>query len=385
MKYFGLIWRNAWRKKIRTSLTILSVFVAFLLFALLSAVGYAFGGGANFADAERLIVINKITLINPLPIAYQNRIAAVPGVRSVTHNTWFGGYYQDERNQFAQFPVDPDEYLSVYSELVLPDEQFEAWRKNRTGAIVGQALADQYGWQVGDRIPIQATIWTKADGGRTWEFDIEGIFTSQTAAAGATAFMLFQYDYFDEARAFGNGTIGWYVLRVEPDSDPVQIADAIDQQFANSANETETSTEEAFAASFAKQYGDIGLIVRLILGAVFFTLLLVAGNTMSQSVRERISELAVLKTLGFTDVSVLVTVLAEAMLILAIGAVLGLGLGWLAVEGLNAQYGTQVPLYLTPMAFVTAFVIMVVAGILSGIMPALQAMRLTITDALARG
>ena len=385
MKYFGLIWRNAWRKKIRTSLTILSVFVAFLLFALLSAVGYAFGGGANFADAERLIVINKITLINPLPIAYQNRIAAVPGVRSVTHNTWFGGYYQDERNQFAQFPVDPDEYLSVYSELVLPDEQFEAWRKNRTGAIVGQALADQYGWEVGDRIPIQATIWTKADGGRTWEFDIEGIFTSETAAAGATAFMLFQYDYFDEARAFGNGTIGWYVLRVEPDSDPVQIADAIDQQFANSANETETSTEEAFAASFAKQYGDIGLIVRLILGAVFFTLLLVAGNTMSQSVRERISELAVLKTLGFTDVSVLVTVLAEAMLILAIGAILGLGLGWLAVEGLNAQYGTQVPLYLPPMAFVTAFAIMVVAGILSGIMPAFQAMRLTITDALARG
>ena len=385
MKYFGLIWRNAWRKKIRTSLTILSVFVAFLLFTLLSAVGYAFGAGANFADAERLIVINKITLINPLPIAYQNRIAAIPGVRSVTHNTWFGGYYQDERNQFAQFPVDPDEYLSVYSELVLPDEQFEAWRKNRTGAIVGQALADQYGWQVGDRIPIQATIWTKADGGRTWEFDIEGIFSSETAGAGATAFMLFQYDYFDEARAFGKGTIGWYVLRVEPEADPVQIADTIDQQFANSASETETSTEEAFAASFAKQYGDIGLIVRLILGAVFFTLLLVAGNTMSQSVRERISELAVLKTLGFTDLSVLITVLAEAMLILAIGAILGLGLGWLAVEGLNAQYGTQVPLYLTPMAFVTAFVIMVAAGILSGIMPALQAMRLTITDALARG
>lgn len=385
MKYFGLVWRSMWRKKIRTTLTILSVFVAFLLFSVLSAVGYAFGGGANFADAERLIVIHKITLINPLPVAYENRIAAIPGVKAVTHSTWFGGYYQDTRNQFAQFPVDPVAYFAVYPELNLPDDQFEAWRKNRTGAVVGAALAEDYGWEVGDRIPVQATIWTKQDGGRTWEFDIEGILSSDNAGDGTETQMLFQYDYFDEARAFGQGTVGWYVLRVDEDADPIQVAKAIDLEFQNSANETETSTEEAFAASFAKQYGDIGLIVRLVLGAVFFTLLLVAGNTMSQAVRERIPELAVLKTLGFTDKTILGVVLAESMLIIAVGALLGLGIGWLAVQGLSAQFGTTLPIYLTPAALLAGVALMIIAGVVAGIMPAFKAMRLTITDALARG
>lgn len=385
MKFLGLVWRNAWRKKIRTTLTILSVFVAFLLFAILSAVGYAFGAGANFADAERLIVINRITLINPLPIAYERRIAAVPGVRSVTHSTWFGGYYQDQRNQFAQFPVDPAAYFAVYPELQVPREQFEAWRRNRTGAVVGAALAEEYGWEVGDRIPIQATIWTKSDGGRTWEFDIEGILSSDVAGDGTESLFLFQYDYFDEARAFGEGTVGWYVLRIDEAADPVRVANAIDEEFLNSSNETETSTEEAFAASFAKQYGDIGLIVRLILGAVFFTLLLVAGNTMSQSVRERIPELAVLKTLGFTDQTILVTVLAESILIFTIGAVLGLAAGWISIQGLAAEFGTQLPIYLSGAALLIGLGLMVAAGFVAGIMPALKAMRLTITEALARG
>ena len=219
MKYFGLVWKSAWRKKIRTSLTILSVLVAFLLFALLSAIGYAFKGGEDVADAERLIVIDKISLINPLPMAYKNRIAATDGVAGVAHASWFGGYYQDPRNQFGQFPVEPREYFALYPEFVMPEEQLEAFARNRTGAVVGQELAEQYGWEVGDRIPLQATIWTKADGGRTWEFDIEGIF-STTDPRGATPFMLFQYDYFEEARAFGKGTVGWYILRVSPGAKP---------------------------------------------------------------------------------------------------------------------------------------------------------------------
>ena len=384
MKYFGLIWKNVWRKKIRTSLTMLSVLVAFLLFALLSAIGYAFKSGEDVADAERLVIIDKVSLINPLPMAYKNRIAATEGVHSVTHASWFGGYYQDPRNQFAQFPTDPYEYFSMYPELEMPEEQLENWAKNRQGAVLGRELAEQFGIKVGDRIPIQATIWTKADGGRTWEFDIEGIFETNDPR-GSTAFFLFQYDYFEEARAFGKGTVGWYILRVTPDADPVQVANAIDLQFANSANETETSTEAAFAQSFAKQFGNIALIVTMILGAVFFTLLLVSGNTMSQSVRERISELAVLKTLGFTDRAVLGIVLAEAVLIMLMGGLLGLGIGWLLVQGAAQQLGAFLPgIFLSGEAILTAVGIMIGAGIVAGIFPALKAMRLSIIDALAR-
>ena len=384
MKYFGFIWRNVWRKKIRTSLTMLSVFVAFLLFALLSAIGYAFKSGEDAADAERLIVIDKITLINPLPFAYKNRIAATEGVHSVTHASWFGGYYQDPRSQFPQFPTEPYEYFAMYPELKIPEEQLDAWARNRQGAIIGRELAEQYSLKVGDRIPIQATIWTKADGGRTWEFDIEGIFETEDPR-GSTAYLLFQYDYFEEARAFGKGTVGWYILRVKPGADPVQVANAIDLQFANSPNETETSTEAAFAQSFAKQFGNIAMIVTLILGAVFFTLLLVSGNTMSQSVRERISELAVLKTLGFSDRSVLGIVLAESIVIMLIGGLLGLGVGWMLVQAAAKAMGTFLPgMFLSPTATITAIAIMIGAGIAAGIFPAVKAMRLSIIDALGR-
>jgi putative ABC transport system permease protein len=385
MKYFGLIWRNAWRKKIRTSLTILSVLVAFLLFALLSAIAYAFRSGEDVAAAERLIVINRISLINPLPISYQNRIASTPGVEAVTHASWFGGYYQDPRNQFAQFPTVARDYFAMYPEFDIPEEQLEAFARNRTGAVVGHELATQFGWKIGDRIPIQATIWTKADGGRTWEFDLEGIFRNEDPR-GSTAFMLFNYDYFEEARAFGKGTVGWYILRVAQGANPVEVSNAIDEQFANSANETDTSTEAAFAASFAKQFGNIALIVTMILGAVFFTLLLVSGNTMSQSVRERISELAVLKTLGFSDRSVLGIVLSESILIMFIGGALGLGIGWLLVQGMAQQMGAFLPgIYLSPQSMLLALSIMLGAGVLAGVFPALKAMRLSIVDALARG
>lgn len=384
MKYIGLVWRSVWRKKIRTSLTILSVLVAFLLFALLSAIAYAFRAGADVAAADRLVVIDKISLINPLPVSYQNRIAATEGVAAVTNVSWFGGYYQEPRNQFPQFPTEPYAYFAMYPELEIPPEQLEAFAKNRTGAVIGQEIAEQYDIEVGDRIPLISTIWPNAEGGQNWEFDIEGIFRS-TDSRGSSAYMLMQYDYFDETRQFGKGTVGWYTIRVEPDADPVEIANTIDTQFANSPSETETSTEAAFAQSFAKQFGNIQLIVTLILGAVFFTLLLVAGNTMSQSVRERISELAVMKTLGFSDTSVLGVVLAESILIMLIGGLIGLGIGWVLVQGAAQQMGAMLPgIYLAPQALLVGLAVMLGAGILAGIFPALKAMRLSIIDALAR-
>ena len=256
--------------------------------------------------------------------------------------------------------------------------------RNRTGAVVGQELATRFDWEVGDRIPIQATIWSRTDGERTWEFDLEGIFSTDDPR-GSTAIMLFHYDFLEEARAFAKGTVGWYILRVESGADPVQVAKSVDLLFANSPAETKTSTEAAFAQSFTKQFGNIALIVMLILGAVFFTLLLVSGNTMSQSVRERINELAVLKTLGFGDRTVLGIVLSESIVIMLIGGLLGLGLGWILVQGIAKQMAAFLPgIFLSPGVILGAIGLMIGAGVLAGIFPAVKAMRLTIIDALAR-
>ncbi len=384
MKDAYLVLKNLTRKPLRLSLTVFATFIAFMIFGTLTSFQKAFDAGIDLAADDRLIVLNKINFTQVLPIAYVNRVRAVEDVLAVVHLNWFGGYYQDPRNQFPQFPIDPLTYLDMYPEFTMPEDQIEAFSRNRTGAMVGQDLATTYGWKVGDRIPIQATIWTKADGGRTWEFELEGIFSSDDPRS-STAVLLFQYDYFEEARAFGKGTVGWYVLRVENGADPIQVANAIDLQFANSPNETKTSTEAAFAQSFVKQYGNIALIVTLILGAVFFTLLLVSGNTMSQSVRERISELAVLKTLGFTDRTVLGIVLSESILIMLLGGLLGLGLGWLIVKGIAQQMGSFLPgIFLSPGAIAIGIGLMIGAGILAGIFPALKAMRLSIIDALAR-
>jgi putative ABC transport system permease protein len=382
VRYAYLVWKNLWRRKTRTILTLLSVLVAFVLFGLLSALQYAFSLGADVANADRLVTIHRVSLIQPLPISYWQRIRATPGVADVTHANWFGGYYQERRNQAPQFPVDAESYLRIYPELRLPQEQREAWLANRTGAIVGRSLAEQFGWKVGDRIPIQATIWTQKGGGRVWEFDIDGIFDVD-AERGGDAYLLFHYDYFNEARAFGEDQVGWFVLRVAEEADATAVAAAIDQQFANSPAETKTSTERAFAESFARQFGDIGLIVSGVLGAVFFTILLVAGNTMAHAVRERIPELAVLKTLGFTDGSVFALVLAESISIVLIGGVLGMALAWVAVGGLAQAVSAYLPgLFIPGEALGRALLYIVLVGLVAGLFPALQARRLTIIEAL---
>ena len=383
MKYFYLVWKSLWRKKISTTLTILSVFVAFLLFGLLSALNQVFSGVTDVANAQRLVTLDKISIINSLPAAYLNRIQAVDGVAQATHASWFGGYYQDPRNQFAQFPVDPEVYLSIYPELTIPDAQREEWVRTRDSVIVGRGLAERFGWSIGDRIPIYSSIWTNKNGGQVWDFSIAGIYDNADPR-GDTSAMLMHYDYFEEGRAFGQGSMGWFIISIEPSANAAVVADAVDTQFANSPNQTRTSTEAAFAQSFFDQYGNIALIITLILTAVFFTILLVAGNTMAQSVRERISELAVLKTLGFQDRSVLFIVLAESTVVMALGGLLGLGL---AVILVNVALAGNVPLpgmYIDAQAISTGVFYILIAGLLAGIFPAVRAMRLTIVDALSR-
>lgn len=383
MKFFPLIWSNLKRKKLRTLLTVLSILVAFLLYGYLAAIQEALNAGVSVAGADRLVVRHRVSIIQLLPISYMDRIARIPGVSLVSHNTWFGGIYQDPMNFFAQIPVEPDDFMSIYPEFVISEEAKKRWQETRTGAIVGIATAKKFGIQVGDRVPIQATIWPKEGGGRTWEFDIVGIYEGSKKGTDNTQ-LFFRYDYFDEARAFGKGLVGWYVVRVSDPDQATQVAKQIDEEFANSPAETKAETEGAFIQAFAKQVGDIGAIMTFILTAVFFTILLVAGNTIAQSVRERTEELGVLKAMGFTDGQVLGLVLSESCCIAMLGGLGGLGLASLIISA-GDPTGGALPIFFFPTSKIVLGVVLVMAlGLLSGVFPAVQATRLRIAEALRR-
>jgi putative ABC transport system permease protein len=384
MKFFPLLWRNLLRRKTRTFFTILSVVVAFCLFGLLAAVRLAYTYGVDVTGDDRMIVSHKVSLIMPLPESYQARIEAIPGVTRVAHGTWFGGIYQDPKNFFSQMAVEPETFLAVYDDYLLPEEQKEAWLADRTGAVVGRKTAEVYGWSIGDRIPIQGTIWRKKDGGNNWEFTIRGVYVGAEKGVDETNF-LFQYDYLDEARSMGEGIVGWYWLRIDDADRAAEIARTIDATFANSRFETKTMPEKAFIQSFAKQVGDIAAILRAVLAAVFFTLILVTGNTMAQAVRERTAEWAVLKAVGFTDGAVLRLVLSESLLLVTVGGFVGLGLGWLLVGSIEESLAAWLAVFYIPgrdILLGVAFIVLL--GLACGFLPALQARRLSISDALRR-
>lgn len=384
MYYLQFLLSNLGRKKARTILTLLSIIVAFLLFGLLRSLASAFEMGADIVGEDRLVTINKVTLIQPLPYSYMGKVKSVEGVELVTMANWFGGYYQDPKNQFGQFPVDAESYFDIYQDLVsLPKEQMEAWKKNRIGVVIGKALVDKFKWKIGDRVPLVG-MFPQKNGSTMWEFVIEGVYDTKAKGADTSA-MLMHYDYFDEARQFGQGTLGWLIVKVKDPKQSAQVASAIDALFANSPAETKTSSEKDFAKSFAKQFGDIGLITTLILGAVFFTMLLVAGNTMAQSFRERIPELAILKTLGFSDVAVMLLVLVEAVAISLIGGLIGLYLAKFLILGAAESMAATLPgLHMSSMVMLVGFGLMIVFGVLTGIIPALQGLRLNIVTALRR-
>lgn len=383
MKYLPLVWSNLKRKKVRTLFTLLSILVAFLLFGYLAAIRMAFSMGVDVTGADRLLVVHKVSIIQTLPISYSDRIAAIEGVEAVSHANWFGGIYQDPKNFFGQMAVDPQTYLDLYPELVMPEEQKKAWLADRTGAIVGKVTADRFGWKVGDKIPIMATIYRRKDGSRNWEFNLSGIYTGKEKGTDTSNFF-FRYDYLKEAAQADIGFVGWYIIRIADPAKAQEIADKIDALFANSPAETKTQTEKAFAQSFANQVGDIGQIITFVLSAVFLTILLVAGNTMAQSVRERTSELAVLKTLGFTHGQVLGMVLVESCLIALLGGLAGLGLAWLIIQQ-GDPTGGALPVFFFPGRDVALGVALaVVLGLATGLFPAVQAMRLRIVEALRR-
>ena len=384
MKFFHLIWSNLKRKKLRTSLTLLSILVAFVLFGFLSSIQQALVGGVAMAGADRLIVRHKVSIIQLLPESYQARMERIPGVTLATHQTWFGGIYQDPKNFFMQNPVVPEEFLAMHPEFILSPEQKQAWLQTRTGAIVGRKTADRFHWKIGDKVPIQSSIWSQEDGSRNWEFDIVGIYDGDKKETDTTP-LFFRYDYFDEARQPGaKGLVGWYSIRVKDPAQAAEVAKLVDQEFENSSAETKTEPEGAFVQAWASQIGNIVLIVAAILGAVFFTILLVTGNTMAQAVRERTGELGVLKAIGFTNGQIVGLVLAESCLLTVLGGVLGLGLAWLVISH-GDPTGGLLPLFSFPARdLLVGFGISLVLGLITGIFPALQAMRLRVADALRR-
>src|SRR5664280_1537676 len=383
MKYLHLIWSNLKRKKLRTLLTLLSILVAFVLFGFLSAIRQALTGGVQMAGADRLIVRHKVSIIQLLPVSYKQRMERIPGVVLATHQTWFGGIYQDPKNFFMQNPVVPQEFLAMHPELILSPDQKTNWLQTRTGAIVGRKTADRFHWKIGDKIPIQSTIWAKADGNRVWQFDIAGIYEGKDKNTDTTP-LFFHYDFFDEARQYGKGQVGWYSIRVRDSAQAVEIDRKVDAEFENSSAETKTEPEGAFVQAWVSQIGNIVLIVAVILCAVFFTILLVTGNTMAQAVRERTGELGVLKAIGFTNGQIVSLVLAESCLLTVLGGTIGLGLAWLMISRGDPTSGLLPMFFFPTRDLLVGFGISIALGFVTGIFPALQAMRLRVADALRR-
>ena len=380
-KYFPLVWGGLMRKKTRTTFTLLALMAAFVLIGLLQAVNSVLSGGAGFLGVNRLITQAKTSFTQPLPMRMLPQIEAVPGVDFVSHSQFFGGVYQDARNFFPQFAVNPQRLYDTYPEWVLPESQRRAFISTQDGAIAGKLLADKYGWKVGDIIPLNSFIWTKTDGSRVWEWRLVGIFDGRDEEWSKRANLMYlNYGQFDEARVAGaKGLAGVFVVSVNDPMQSERIAAQIDRKFENSPDETKSQSEQEFQLGFLKQLGNIGFILNAISGAVFFTILILTGYTMSQAVRERVPELAVLKCLGFTDRTVLGLVLAESLLLCLLGALLGMLMASVISLGIPPEY----PITTSPGVWLFAGGAAVFLALAVGLPPALHAMRIRIVDALA--
>lgn len=378
MKYLHLVLANLGRHKRRTLLTIASVALALFLFASLRTVVTTLAAAAQFGSARRLVSTNATGIVFPLPLSYANKLQATPGVEAVSWANWFGGRYGDNKRFFAQFAVDPASYLEMYPEIALPEDQKQAFIRERSSAIIGRRLVDIFGWKLGQDVTIQGTIYPG-----DWTFTIRGIYTPTDAVINDDM-MLFQHAYLEE-RTGRPGQAGWYVIRIDDGDKSASIAKGIDDQFRNSNAATKTGTEQAFNASFATMWGNVSLLMGTIGMAVVFAILLVTANAMMMSARERTREVAVLKTIGFTDRTLFGLVMLEAGLIAGIGAVLGLGGAKLLYKSTNFNAGGFLPGFdVTTSTLTIGAGVTLLLMLASGLVPAVRAARLPVVQALRR-
>jgi putative ABC transport system permease protein len=385
MNDFLLIRKNLFRRKLRAILMMVSILIAFAIYGVLVSFERAFNAGQDRATPDRLVVLNKINITQPLPISYFARVAAIDGVAQITHFSWFGGYYQEPRNFLAAFAVDPESWMKLRdSDFAFSPEARAAFIRERTGVLVGARMLEKWGWKVGDHIPVSSSIWSQKNGSHAWDFTIVGSFTARIPQAD-TNVMLMGYDYLNETRSFGKDLISWLTLRTTSVTENERVTNTIDGMFANSPFETATDSEKAFQRAFAAQLGNIALIVELVVGAAFVTILMIVGNTMVMTVRERTREIGVLKTLGFPRGRILRMVLGESILLALLGGLPGLGVALLLIAKVRDSLMSFVPtLSLYPDIAAAAIGLMIVFGIITGLAPALGAMRLNIVTALGR-
>jgi len=376
MRFLPLLLRNLLRKKARTLLTIGSFMAALLLFGLLAIISRALSQGVDIAGADRLMVRNRVSLIMPLPKSYQMQIARIDGVRAVTHASWFGGVYQDRRNFFAQFAIDTETWRDVYTQYRMPDEQWQAFVADREGCAVGRDLARRFGWQLGDRIPIEGTIFSG-----TWELNIRAIYEGERPDE-PTMDLWLHYDYLDERRTIIKGYVGWYAVRIADPAAAENVAGAIDSRFANSPFETRSETEAAFLSGLARQIGNIRLLILTVGTVVFFTLLLVCGNTMAITVRERRGELAVMRTMGYPQGLLLMLIMAESLLLAGLGGAAGLVLAKLITLGGDPTRGLLPIFYLAPGEMALGLGLALGLGAIAALLPGLAALHGRIVNQL---
>lgn len=384
MNDLTLIRKSLFRKKTRAILLILSIMTAFLIFGALASIDRVLNSSEELSRADRLVTVNKINFTQTMPFAYWGRVQNVEGVQAVTHASWFGGYYQDVRNFVQAFAVDMDSYLVVYPELEMPADQRAALSERRDCVAVGADLAEQYEWSVGDRFPLSSNIWRQQDGSSAWDVEVCAIMDI-TEQELPTNYLLLQYDYYNEALAFNRDQIGWMILLTGDTALNDPVSERIDFLFANSPAETETTTEAAFSQAFVEQLGNIGLILSLVVSAAFATILMIVGTTMVMAINERTKEVGVMKTLGFSSSRIFAHVLSESVLLSLVGGLLGLGLAVLLLSGIAQVAAGQLPgLGVGRETWIQALGLMLGFGLLTGFVPALNAMRLKIVDALGK-
>lgn len=383
MKDFYLIFRNLTRKPLRLFLTLFATFIAFMIFGTLTAFQDAFDAGVDLSSDDRLVVVNKINFTQSLPISYVPRVRALDNVSAVTHLNWFGGYYQDPKNQMGMFAVDVENFLTVYDEVIMTPEERAAWIGNRQGLIVGRSAAERFGWKKGERLPVNSNIFSQRDGRTDWDFDVVAIYDG-AEAQNDTSSVYFHYKYFNETQSFGGDRIGFMAVQTTSPEFNESVIKKIDDMFVNSPAETETVPEATFNKAFLEQIGNLSLILTSVVFAAFFVILVIVGNSMVLSIRERTGEIGVMKTLGFTSVRIFKMVLAESLLVAVIGGVLGTvaAIGLVALTN-NAPFPLPT-LVVGGELWGKALFYMLLLGLITGMVPAVSALRMNIISALSR-